>query len=214
MNADGTNQTNVTNTPTVPEVDPRWSSDGSKLAFRSNGAQFTEIFVMSADGSGRTQLTNSSSQVVAELHDWSPSGSRLLFARLVGSPLRRDLFVINADGSGETNITNTAVSDFNATWSPDGSRIAFMRSGDIGESSSDVYVANADGSAATKLTSLADIGAFPQIPGWSPDGVRIAFTAKVGPTFTEEIFTIGANGSDLSRLTTNTATDNQLVWSP
>jgi dipeptidyl aminopeptidase/acylaminoacyl peptidase len=36
MDADGTNQTNLTNTPDTNEGQPAWSSDGTRIAFTSD----------------------------------------------------------------------------------------------------------------------------------------------------------------------------------
>jgi TolB protein len=57
MNADGTEQINLTNTPTTDEITPQWSPDGSQIAFASNQDGNLDIFVMNADGSGKTNLT-------------------------------------------------------------------------------------------------------------------------------------------------------------
>lgn len=56
MNADGTNQINLTNTPDVSENQPAFSSDGTKIAFNGPGDQnnegdiLSDIWVMNADG--------------------------------------------------------------------------------------------------------------------------------------------------------------------
>ena len=59
MNADGTNQTNLANTP-GDDRSPAWSPDGTQLAFTS-GRDFNlhaELYVMNADGTNQTRLTN------------------------------------------------------------------------------------------------------------------------------------------------------------
>ena len=57
MNADGTNQVRLTNTPTGEGV-PRWSPDGTKIAFNTARDGNIEVYVMDADGSNQTNLTN------------------------------------------------------------------------------------------------------------------------------------------------------------
>jgi dipeptidyl aminopeptidase/acylaminoacyl peptidase len=60
MDADGTNQTNLTNTPDTNEDQPAWSSDGTRIAFTSDQDEvppFTDIWVMNSDGSNQTNLT-------------------------------------------------------------------------------------------------------------------------------------------------------------
>ncbi len=57
MNADGSNQVNLTNHGAY-EFDPAWSPDGSMIAFTSLRDGNREIYVMNADGSNQTRVTN------------------------------------------------------------------------------------------------------------------------------------------------------------
>ena len=56
MNADGTEQTRLTNNPD-DDWDPAWSPDGTKILFRSQGDGNAEIYVMSADGTNLGNLS-------------------------------------------------------------------------------------------------------------------------------------------------------------
>ncbi|UCE97421.1 MAG: PD40 domain-containing protein [Dehalococcoidia bacterium] len=60
MNADGSNQINLTNNPFSRDSRPIWSPDDSMIAFISNRDGNNEIYVMNADGSNVTRLTNNS----------------------------------------------------------------------------------------------------------------------------------------------------------
>ena len=74
MNADGSNQTNLTN-DVSRDQNPSFSPDGSKIAFVSDRhAQFnSDIYVMNADGSGPVQLTNT---LTSTQPSWNvPSGA-------------------------------------------------------------------------------------------------------------------------------------------
>ena len=62
MDADGSNQTNLTKTPDTKEGQPAWSADGTRIAFTSDHDEiggFPDIWVMDADGSNPTNLTPS-----------------------------------------------------------------------------------------------------------------------------------------------------------
>jgi PKD repeat protein len=79
MNADGSNKQRLTNTSSS-EFNPRWSPDGTQIAFDSN-----EIFIMNADGSNIIRLTDVNSTPNDGINyckspSWSPGGSRLVFA--------------------------------------------------------------------------------------------------------------------------------------
>lgn len=76
---------------------------------------------------------------------------------------------MSADGSGPVNLTNHTAEDDYASWSPDGSRIAFESDRDGNE---EIYVMNADGSDPVNLTNHLSED---HHPSWSPDGSHIAF---------------------------------------
>ena len=57
MDADGGNQTNLTNN-LGRRLGPAWSPDGSKIAFATDRDGSNEIYVMDADGGNPTNLTN------------------------------------------------------------------------------------------------------------------------------------------------------------
>jgi len=60
MNADGSNEVNLTSTPNINEDQPAWSPDGTRIAFtsdRNDIAGVTDIWVIGADGSNQTNLT-------------------------------------------------------------------------------------------------------------------------------------------------------------
>ena len=57
MNVDGTGLTNLTLNAANDEL-PAWSPDGTKLVFSSTRDGNPELYIMAADGSGVTRLTN------------------------------------------------------------------------------------------------------------------------------------------------------------
>ncbi|MCL7960572.1 MAG: hypothetical protein M8861_10290 [marine benthic group bacterium] len=68
MDADGSNVTNLTNSP-GNEGSPRWSPDGTRIVFTAN---YDGVYVMNADGSGVTQIAADNAGGFHELPDWGP----------------------------------------------------------------------------------------------------------------------------------------------
>jgi Tol biopolymer transport system component len=113
-----------------------------------------------------------------------------------------EIYVMNAqDGSNQTNLTLDPATDEFPSWSPDGTKIAFV-------TGTDIYVMNADGSGQTNISHNP---AFEQHPSWSPDGTKIAFTSyRDGNT---DIYVMNAqDGSNQTRLTDNAASDALPDW--
>jgi Tol biopolymer transport system component len=113
MNADGSNQRRLTDTPSS-DSEPNWSPDGKYIAFDSNRDGNTEIYVMNADGSNQRRLTNDTIDNFQP--DWSPDGKNIAFVS--NRDGNREIYVMNADGSNQTRLTNNTVSDYDPVWSP------------------------------------------------------------------------------------------------
>ncbi len=183
------------------DIAPRWSPDGTVLAFLRQG----RLHLLPADGGEAVPLTNREEDDGAPV--WSPDGSRIAFsapesrpvatepvvidrlgfkadgAGLLG-PVRSRLFVVDA-ASGETRQLTGG--DFDAgqpTWSPDGTRLAFPAAVD----------ADADVTAATGayVLDVDETGARPRPVGpatgltgpvgWFPDATALLVTGRTTVT--------------------------------
>jgi Tol biopolymer transport system component len=153
-----------------------WSPDGTRIVYDSESPNGGDgIWVANADGSDATKLIDDGS-----FPAWSPDGSTIAFARAdlsktvsfgsgsSGTPFY--LYAIDADGTNVRRLTEGDLSDYAPAWSPDGSRIAFLRVN--GGGGGGLYVMNADGSSQRRIAGpeLEIFGA----PAWSPDGDSIA----------------------------------------
>ncbi len=94
------------------------------------------------------------------------SAVTLLSGRIVFDNFH-DVWSINADGTDLTRLTKSPWPEFDATWSPDGTRIAF-RSEPKGDQ--EIWLMNADGSGPHRLARGLS-------PAWSPDGSKIAYAS-------------------------------------
>jgi Tol biopolymer transport system component len=184
MDVDGSGQTKVTTSPSVPDggFEPSWSPDGAQIAFTSSA----RTYIVDADGSG---LTGPLVPYGVNHFEpaWSPDGRKIAFQSMDYGTY--DIFVVNADGSGLMRLTDDALGDWEPAWSPDGRRIAFARK--LSESDSDIYVMNADGSGETRLTGDPGLDSSPD---WSPDGTKIVFSRRQAEAFSH-LYAMSGDGS-------------------
>ncbi|MFL6255544.1 MAG: hypothetical protein ACJ74T_11070, partial [Pyrinomonadaceae bacterium] len=81
---------------------PRYSPDGTKIVFQSTRDGQAEIYIMNADGTAQTRLTNNVASDLAP--SWSPDGSKILFTtHRDGAPA---LYTMNADGSNQARLAD------------------------------------------------------------------------------------------------------------
>lgn len=116
---------------------------------------------MNADGSGRTNITNTPNANENE-PSWSSDGTKIAVEYHGRETIGADIVVMDADGSGWTNITDSPTYEGSPSWSPDGTKIVFDTSRD---SNSEVYVMNADGSGQTNLSNNSE---FDGQASWQP----------------------------------------------
>ena len=167
--ADGSGQTRLTYNPVDHDKDrdSRWSPDGKKIAFASsfrdvNGHDLKgEIYVMNADGTNTTRLTNNID--FDRSPSWSPDGEKIAFTS--DRDGNTEIYVMNAtDGTNTTRLTYISAIDDEPRWSPDGEKIAFVSLRD--QISTEIYVMNAtDGSDVTRLTYNPTTDSHPD---WAP----------------------------------------------
>lgn len=184
---------------------PRASAiSNGRLAFQSTvSGDEDQIFTMNPDGSGREQITHSTYN--NEMGSWSPEGKKLAIDRNLSDTHDYVIIVMNADGTGEQQLTNTG-GDYNPTWSPDGTKIAFTSDR---EGNRDIFVMNANGTNPVNVTNSPG---WDSDPAWSPDGTRIAFRSERDSN--AEIYVMEADGGNQTRLTNNAVFDAQPQWSP
>ena len=125
---------------------PRWSPDGSMIAFTGDatngGDDLWWAYIGTAAGSGARRLTDAG----LEGPTWSPAGSPL------GGGGWEGITLLNLDGSIAAVLTQFGW-DVDPAWSPDGAHLVFTR---WGVDSSDLFMINRNGTGLRRLTTTGD----------------------------------------------------------
>ncbi|MEO9174388.1 MAG: hypothetical protein ABI317_02655, partial [Gaiellales bacterium] len=157
-----------------------WSqSDHTVLYDTSHPSNDHELYSITPAGGNLRRLTDDS---IDELEpSWSPDGSMLVYtAAPEAGPACQGcaltLRIARADGTHSIALTRhgAGIFDSGASWSPDGTRIAFVRG--TSDSPGRLYTVRPDGSGLTALATRIRASA----PSWSPDGSMIAFVSPSG----------------------------------
>lgn len=206
---EGTGLRNLTNNPAEDDY-PRWSPDGSLIAFVSDRSGNRDIWLMKPDGTEMENLTNH--LALDEAPAWSPDGMWLAFASTRDDPNpgqdRRtatwNVYVMKRNGLDVRRITKTwpCGNPPDLTWAPDGKRLAFHQ---------DPYT------IAILHVNSGEITPLPQEwncvnPAWSPDGTRITFARDEESLF--NIWVMKADGSGARKLVTSEDKERYPTWSP
>jgi Tol biopolymer transport system component len=143
--------------------DPVWSPDWERIAFvgSSPPADDTGIFLVNADGSGLSRITDAAWYIDPS---WSPQGDQMAFARLYPESAQ-GIYTMDADGTNIRRMTRGHL-DRNPSWFPDGSRILFSRFGNRSPNGRLITLRVSDG-----ILRELHVGGY--AGRWSPDGKRI-----------------------------------------
>jgi dipeptidyl aminopeptidase/acylaminoacyl peptidase len=185
---------------------PSFSPDSNSILYFTYGLDSDGLWLMSADGGGKHQLTTDDGQEPV----FSPNGALIAYQRT-------GIRIANADGSAshliiedQNHTTSNPVgrhveTNQEASWAPDGSRLAFARdmfTQTLAAPSTDdvdVWSMNPDGGDLRRLTSTP--GYDEVDPSYSPDGRMIAYYRRPHSNDERgEVWVMNADGSGQRRV--------------
>jgi len=199
------------------DTSPRWSPDGSMLAFLSERSGGNQIHVMYADGGESWQATdaqNGASEIA-----WSPDSTSLAFVSAVApddtpaksdvkvittmlyrmdgegffTDKRRQVHIVPAHGGKSRMVTEGDWHSAQPAFSSDGRKLAVVSNRSEGRAEnrlSDVWVIELSTGAATRITP--EDGSY-GTPSWSPTADKLAYvgnpiTEKYGPVTLADLY--------------------------
>lgn len=178
--------------------DPARPAEGSGMPGWAGGYRADLAVVDATSGHARTLISGQ------RVRGWevSPDGNRaaaLCYRRAEEElqQFRHDLVVLSLDGSGEELVVAREITQeygVGFSWSPDGSLLAYISTGQ-GERAK-IFVVPADGSSPPRNLTPEDGQAMPlddQAPKWSPEGERVLWPLRGGN------WELGLDGSSVHR---------------
>ncbi len=164
-----------------------------------------ELFLMNADGSGKTQLTNEPGRPYGPA--FSPDSTKIAFYNHLSNQTW-SLYMMNSDGTNIQRLTSAPnMLDWSPDWSPDGTKLVFARSFPTPVWRSEIWMINPDGSDLHKVSDVDGQG-----PDWSPDGSKIVYFNYVDGG--GDIWVMNADGTNPIKLTYNPSEDWWPKFSP
>jgi TolB protein len=219
IDADGQNFTRLRSAG-WPSLSPAWSPDRRGMAYTAF-VQSGQPIVLQDMASGTREVVPGTEDGLNITPAFSPDGRSLAFAH--GTEDGMDVYIYHLQGglvaagerreaSGERPIrlTNGRFSDnLSPTWSPDGSRIAFISNR---ARTPQLYVMASDGTGQDVLARF-DYGAtgMTSAPEWSPDGRLVAFHRDVGGV--PQLFVVDVEDRGVRQLT-GSGRNEDPTWAP
>lgn len=191
-NRDGSNLTQLTDASGY-DAEASYSPDGNLIVFCSlrdaypksrrsakelkqlevDPSYFGEIYIMNADGSDQTRLTNAPGYDGGPF--FTPDGQHIVWRHFTPDGSQSDIYTMQIDGSNRRRLTNFDSMSWAPYFHPSGAYVIFA-SNKLGFSNFELYLVDARGRhEPVRVTSTEG---FDGLPVFSPDGNRLCWTSN------------------------------------
>ena len=191
-NRDGSNLTQLTDAPGY-DAEASYSPDGNLIVFCSlrdaypksrlspkdlkqlevDPSYFGEIYIMNADGSGQTRLTDSPGYDGGPF--FTPDGQHIVWRHFTPDGSQSDIYTMRIDGSNVRRLTDFDSMSWAPYFHPSGAYVIFA-SNKLGFSNFELYLVDAGGRHEPVRVTSTD--GFDGLPVFSPDGNRLCWTSN------------------------------------
>ena len=206
----GLNPSRALTTRGIRQVEPRFSPDGSRIAYTSGTlTRFPEIRIVGTDGSGdrRLVLRNGGSGLA-----WTPDGKEIVYAELQVHrtfSVFSDLSVVDVE-SGRVRRLTRGMRALDPDVSPDGRTIVFARK--MGDRS-ELFTIGKDGKGLAPLTSSLP-GVEWSGPRFRPPAGDAIVAARLLPGGWLDVVLVDKATGTVEQLTHDRAKDVEPTWAP
>ena len=229
MNADGTGKIKCDEfsargdreTGFLIGLDFGWSPDSRAIVYTKYGKPIehsweddcdsASIWTMNTETTEKKELAQR-----AMCPSLSQDGKQIVYIFKETPDANRDVWIMNVDGSNKRKIASNAGYDaLLASWSSDGTKIAYMSMVKNQWENVSIWITGADGRKKFQLASDA------MFPKWSPDGTKIAYQSVDDKSDKPErwrssVWIINPDGTEKKCLLTDSIPTNFMFskWSP
>jgi tricorn protease len=179
---------------------PRFSPDGKWIAFSSDRNGNLDVFIIPSGGGAAKQVTTHSADDT--VFGWTPDGRGILFGSNRGEDFTAQVYVVSVDGGMPWKAGPDM--GIQASYSPDGKRIAYNPKGQVywrkyyrGSMQTDVWIQNVSTKKATQLTEFDGLDSWPM---WAKDGNVYFVSDREGKGLTN-IWSTSESGGKAERVT-------------
>jgi TolB protein len=216
----------VTTDETKNETRPSWSPDGPSIAYQAisleGAAEDGRLDVYKVDVGNGTVDRLTSNQWDDYEPMWSPDGASIAFFSTrddyhsEDGPYLWEVYVMQVDGTGERRITRQATRKSDASWAPNGEKIAYNSRCDDDLCGNDyddnIFVVDVSSRGIKRITTKGRRSEFD--PTWSPNSRWVAYTISLRGGRTSDLGATRVRDRETKRLTdTADRAEGQPAWS-